>query len=131
LLATSLPPVRPGGSAAGIAPPPPSDLKFSTASSPPAFPAGPPARPTPPPRPAAPPPPLKPAAPPPPVAAPAAPPPPVAAPALGDALDDDILGLGRPAPVAAEGDAVDPYFQDVFEQFLATKQSCGEPTTGL
>lgn len=137
LLATALPPVRPGGSAPPAAPPP-SEFKFTSPATPPAF-AGPPARPTPPPRPNTPPPPLKPAAPPPPIGAPApaasAPPAaPVAshaqpASALGDALDDDILGLGRPEPAA--GPAEDPHFKDVFEQFLATKQSCGEPTAGL
>ena len=27
--------------------------------------------------------------------------------------------------------AVDPYFKSVFDQFVAVKQSCNEPTTGL
>ena len=41
-------------------------------------------------------------------------------------LDDDILG----APDVDGGD-VDPYFKQVYDQFLSVKQSCGEATTGL
>ena len=42
-------------------------------------------------------------------------------------LDDDILG--GPDPDA--GAPVDPYFKQVYDQFLSVKQSCGEPTAGL
>ncbi|MBV8762708.1 MAG: hypothetical protein JO257_35820, partial [Deltaproteobacteria bacterium] len=63
-----------------------------------------------------------------PVAAPAAP----TAPPLH--LDDDILGggggTGAGAP-AGSGPAVDPYFKQVYDQFVSVKQSCGEPTAGL
>ena len=60
-----------------------------------------------------------------------------AARSAGIALDDDILGqtvsvvnmVGVPG--AAPADAVDPYFNQVFEQFVAVKKSCGEPITGL
>ena len=39
-------------------------------------------------------------------------------------LEDDILGI--------DGDAsVDPYFKQVYDQFVAVKQSCNESTTGL
>ena len=41
-------------------------------------------------------------------------------------LDDDILG-GRRTAVRD----VDPYFKQVYDQFIAVKQSCNEPTTGL
>ena len=37
--------------------------------------------------------------------------------------DDDILG-GNTAEV-------DPYFKQVYDQFIAVKQSCYEPTSGL
>jgi hypothetical protein len=63
---------------------------------------------------------------------------------LGDSLDDDILGgavsaaaIATPsAPTAlasgaGSGGNVDPYFKSVFDQFVAMKQSCGEPTSGL
>ena len=46
---------------------------------------------------------------------------------LLDALDDDILGgaaVDEPRPC-------DPYFKQVFDQFVAVKKSCGEPTSGL
>ena len=39
-------------------------------------------------------------------------------------LDDDILGGSAPA----SGDA---YFRQVFDQFISTKKSCGESTSGL
>ena len=133
LLATALPSSRPGGAGPAM-PPPPSDFKFmdTSASRPPAVPA----RPTPPPSPPMPP---MPAAPPPiKVRTPTAP---VVPQPLLPALDDDILGslgggtsspsLSAPSfspPAAADED---PYFRSVFDQFLATKQQCGEPTTGL
>ena len=39
---------------------------------------------------------------------------------LGDALLGDALE-----------EEADPYFQQVYDQFVALKQSCGEPTSGL
>ncbi len=118
LLAGALPPARPGGPAPA-APPRPSDFKFAEPS---ARPTPPPMRvPTPPAVPvtrATPPPPRAPT--PAPVAAPSAP----AAPPLH--LDDDILG----GPSTSEP-AVDPYFKQVYDQFVGVKQSCGEPTAGL
>jgi hypothetical protein len=55
-------------------------------------------------------------------------------------LDDDILGgapppapagpASRPTPPPAPS-RVDPHFKQVFDQFLATKKTCGEPTSGL
>jgi hypothetical protein len=120
LLATALPSVRPGGPATAM-PLPPSDFKFHDSgahqASQPGRAAGPPARPgTPPPLrtgPAA------------STFTPVPTPPPLAPPPLS--LDDDILGHG-------ETDAdpgVDPHFKQVFEQFLSTKRSCGEPISGL
>lgn len=52
---------------------------------------------------------------------------------LGDSLDDDILGAAPAAPAMSEpsGGSADPYFKSVFDQFVALKKSCGEPTTGL
>jgi hypothetical protein len=129
LLAGALPPSRPGGPAPAAAPPP-SDFKFNDPGK--AIPTPPPigrptsARPgTPPPAP--------PPTPPRGVAtAPAVPAKP-AAPSFG--LDDDILGGGdldsKPSAAPASDANVDPYFKQVFDQFLAVKQSCGEPTAGL
>jgi hypothetical protein len=131
LLAGALPPSRPGGSAPAAAPPP-SDFKFSDPGK---------AIPTPPPMAArAAPPASKPAPPPtpprgapvptPPRGAPVPPPlakpePAPAAPSNLLGLDDDILGKG-------DGDSgVDPYFKSVYDQFVAVKQSCNEPTSGL
>ena len=126
LLATALPTVRPGGPAPAVSPPP-SEFRFNEsqsipvrkpavrAATPPAFKAV-----------AAPPP-----APPPRITqAPAPYAPPVAYQPPGSlSLDDDILGrsdaMREPAP------RVDPYFKQVFEQFVSVKQSCGEPTAGL
>jgi hypothetical protein len=59
-----------------------------------------------------------------------------APPRPGLSLDDDILGgehAAPPAPIAPtpSGNTVDPYFNQVFEQFVAVKKSCGEPTAGL
>lgn len=122
LLATALPSARPGG-AGPSAPPPPSDFKFTDN----ARPAAPPPRPTPPPRPATPP------------SGVAAPPPrppafPTATPTteatIGDALVDDILGSGNSGPTEAPANE-DPYFKEVYEQFVSTKKTCGEPTSGL
>ena len=118
LLAGALPPSRPGGPAPA-APPPPSEFRFGD--------SGPAARPTPPPRPPTP----APARMTPPRGAPmpaAAPPPPAAAPmpvqpSAPLRLDDDILGDPEPAG--------DPYFKQVFDQFLAVKKSCNEPTGSL
>jgi hypothetical protein len=126
LLAGALPAARPGGPAPAAALPP-SEFKFSDPGK---------AIPTPPPmgRPTA----SRPGTPPP--APPKTPPrgaavaPPARAPeALGTpppstfGLDDDILGK-------ADGDSngtVDPYFKSVYDQFVAVKQSCNEPTGGL
>jgi hypothetical protein len=44
-------------------------------------------------------------------------------------LEDDILG--GPEPEAPAAEKVDPYFKQVYDQFLSVKQSCGEPTAGL
>ncbi len=139
LLATALPAVRPGG-APSAGSPPPSEFKFHNPSTqpgitaPPPRPAPPSSRPnTPPAFPATP---ARPAAPPPPPLgiptpapsmAAAAPPPS----ALG--LDDDILGAAgsdaaAPDPEGADGE---DYFKQVFDQFVAMKQSCGEPVAGL
>ena len=48
-------------------------------------------------------------------------------------LDDDILGgsAATPQPGPLPGAPVDPYFKSVYDQFLAVKKSCNEPTTGL
>jgi hypothetical protein len=125
LLATALPTVRPGGPAPAMSPPP-SEFRFNESAresqsipvrkpsvrvaTPPAFKAV-----------AAPPP-----APPPRVTpAPSYPPPPAYHSPGSLSLDDDILGRSDP------GSRVDPYFRQVFEQFVSVKQSCGEPTTGL
>jgi len=144
LLATALPSVRPGGSAPASSPPP-SEFKFTNpstqpgVSTPPPRPAPPSARPgTPPPvasaRPPAPPPtpplglptPAPASAPSFSAAAPAAAP---AAPALN--LDDDILGGAGELASIAGAEAGDDYFEQVFQQFVAMKESCGEPTAGL
>ncbi len=131
LLATALPPARPGGPAPAVAPPP-SDFRFNDPGPAPSRPTPPPARPgTPPPvfgRPAAPPPPpMSLATPPPSLAASMQP---ASAMSLGDSLDDDILGVPAAAAAPATSDE-DPYFQSVFDQFVSVKKSCGEPVTGL
>jgi hypothetical protein len=124
LLAGALPPSRPGGPAPA-APPPPSDFRFAEPSS----------RPTPPPiRPGTPPPtpPRGVAAPPPPRAptpAPVAPANPQ--PSAPLRLDDDILGGADLGGGTNGSDGVDPYFKQVYDQFLSVKQSCGESTAGL
>ena len=149
LLATALPSARPGGPAPAM-PPPVSDFKFSD-SSPPSIPARP--KPVPPSaRPSTPAPPMRPSAPPPPVAARPGTPPPLyptqplpqpmaSASSISDALDDDILGhaesepVRTPAPsatpVPGPGAGEDPYFRQVFEQFVQVKKSCGEQIAGL
>lgn len=117
LLAGALPPSRPGGPAPA-APPPPSDFKFSDPGK---------AIPTPPPMAAVRPPAPKPATPPPPTPPRGAPvPPPPAPPSKPEALEDDILGQGEELTAT-----VDPYFKSVYDQFVALKQSCNEPTSGL
>jgi len=138
LLATPLPTARPGGPAPAVAPPP-SEFRFQDSGAMAARPA-PPAR-TPPVRSVTPPP-FRVAT------APAAvPPPPAAPPArrsqaqavaalpnLGPSpfgpaqLDDDILGRNL---LELDAPPVDPYFRQVFDQFVAVKQSCNEPVAGL
>jgi hypothetical protein len=150
LLATALPAIRPGGPAPAVSPPP-SEFRFGDSGSQPArMPAPPSARPgtpppvrkTPPPMPAVSPPPSIPT------------PPPQrtqnllenfeaagSGPSITDSaqppltLDDDILGGLTPPPaqlpLAPETPRGDPYFKQVFDQFLAVKKSCNEPTSGL
>ncbi|MGE0548457.1 MAG: MXAN_5187 family protein [Kofleriaceae bacterium] len=133
LLATSLPPMRPGGPAPA-APPPPSDFKFEPPPPAPAPPPPAPPRPAPPPRPGTPPPrPASSAAPAPPIPAASAPTPPPAtttgpipgAPALG--LDDDILG----SDTVLDPTGGDAYVRQIFEQFVSLKKTCNESTSGL
>jgi hypothetical protein len=140
LLATALPSVRPGGSPPAM-PPPPSEFRFNDSGSMPAARPTPPAVPvtaasrvatapmvasapplhTPAPVPVTPPP--TPRAeglrtPPPGPGGPGGADHPLAQPV---ALADDILGT----------DLVDPYFKQVFDQFVAVKRSCNEPTSSL
>jgi hypothetical protein len=151
LLATALPPSRPGGASTAAASPPPSEFRFGDSGpmaaakrdSAPMAAAKPPRAPTPPPVRANTPPPFKAVAPPPPHMLVTPPPPitvpppmgaPVSTPPRGLAaaasapltLDDDILGLPADEPAN-----VDPYFKQVYDQFLATKKQCGETTAGL
>jgi hypothetical protein len=115
-----LPKSRPGGPAP-MAAPPPSDFRFGDATPPP----GPPPRPSPPARPPTPAPMMR------PTPAPAPMPP---APSAPLRLDDDILastGTTTPPPMGAPAAAIDPYFKQVYDQFLAVKKSCNEPTSGL
>jgi len=138
LLATALPPSRPGGAATAAAAPPPSEFRFD--SGPVAAKAPPPRAPTPPPMRVNTPPPFKSMTPP--LGQASTPPPPITVPPpmaptpapamLGAAsppltLDDDILG----APTLDAEPEVDPYFKQVFDQFVGTKKSCGESTAGL
>ncbi|MDQ3341313.1 MAG: hypothetical protein M4D80_39670 [Myxococcota bacterium] len=147
LLATALPPSRPGGVATAAASPPPSDFRFGdsgpmAATPKPRAPTPPPMRaPTPPPVRMNTPPPFKAMQPPnmlvthpPPITVPPPMGEPVAAPARGLAaaappltLDDDILGL----PADDAPSSVDPYFKQVYDQFISTKKTCGESTAGL
>jgi hypothetical protein len=141
LLATALPAIRPGGPAPAV-PVPPSEFRFGDSGSMPARPA------TPPPRAATPPPvraqtPLPGA-----ISRPGAGPahhdllggleksPQIDAPSAPLTLDDDILGGSKmPTPPATAPEAssprVDPYFKQVYDQFIAVKKSCNEPTAGL
>ncbi len=114
LLAGALPPTRPGGPAPAAAPPP-SEFRFSDPGK--AIPTPPPmaARPAPPPAPKT-----------PPRGAPMPPPLRATEPAPKDNLDDDILGASE-EPTSM----VDPHFKSVYDQFVALKQSCNEPTSGL
>jgi hypothetical protein len=158
LLATSLPTARPGGPAPAV-PPPPSDFRFGDSGSQPSY--KPPARPAPPVFPGASPPPLRAAPPvaiaaPPPLPVvlspdrlaerspgrlperspdrfPERPPGRLAersspmAPERSGGFDDDILGRGT-------GDMqprVDPYFKQIFDQFVSMKRTCNEPIAGL
>ncbi len=130
LLATALP-ARPGGGGPA-SPPPPSDFKFSTSTTTPAFgaPTAPVAAAAAPPRP----PPARPATPPP--VKPAAPPPPSSS-AIAHASTlpgPGVAGGDKPAivdDILASGEHVDPYFKEVYEQFVALKKQCNEPTAGL
>ena len=110
LLAGALPP-RPGSQPQ--APPPPSDFRFGD--------SGPTPAPRPPPRPQT-----------QPGARPAIPtPPPMPGRAMAqppERIDEDILGAALPDPVSP---GMDPYFKQVYDQFLAVKKSCNEQTTGL
>jgi hypothetical protein len=130
LLAGALPPSRPGGPAPAASMPP-SDFRFSDPGK--AIPTPPPAARATPARGAAPPIPKT-----PPRGAPAMPPPPRPAEPMPagtpppknafGGLDDDILGkAGDPEATTM----VDPYFKSVYDQFVAVKQSCNEPTSGL
>ena len=159
LLATALPSVRPGGPAPAV-PPPPSEFRFQDPSPPPAparkpatRPASPPSFPvaSPPPSPPPPvfqsPPAFQPPPPrfqpptPSPFAQASPPPPPFQPPAqsptasqyqrpMGSSMgiDDDILGGGSAEPSRTR---VDPYFKQIFDQFVTMKRSCNEPTAGL
>ena len=144
LLATALPASRPGG-AGPLLPPPPSEFRFSDASSSGSMSSAPPvpARVTPPPMPAM-------SAPPMSVAPPTlrTTPSPVRGQPSPPALDDDILArqtlpppMGQPmqqvsdsGPTMIAGASqpqIDPYFKQVFDQFVAVKKSCNEPVSGL
>lgn len=159
LLATALPSVRPGGPAPAVAPPP-SEFRFQDpaasipvratprpapprAATPPAFKAVPTPPPAPPPRASQ--------------SYPSQPPPyappsqPYAAPAYGSpsqpsfgappaqspyqsgslSLDDDILGRSSGELPAQEPPADRGYYRQVFDQFVAMKQQCGESIAGL
>ncbi|HEX4453581.1 MAG TPA: MXAN_5187 family protein [Kofleriaceae bacterium] len=127
LLAGALPVARPGG-AAPISAPPPSDFKFHDPAPPPVTRS---AAPTPGPMSAMA---SRPSVPPPRAATPPrgsqmpAPRPPTPMPIAQQTqplhLDDDILA-------ASNEPSIDPYFKQVYDQFLAVKKSCGEPTAGL
>ena len=152
LLATALPSVRPGGPAPAVAPPP-SEFRFQGPDPTPApMPARkPPARPgTPPPfravttAAAAPPPPTPPprpsqqqhATPPPTLSAPQRPSqPPHAAPPLDLFAQQAPLNLEDDLPVRGSTELdpprVDPYFKQIFDQFVSTKQRCNESIAGL
>jgi hypothetical protein len=128
LLAAAMPSIRPGASGP-IAAPPPSEFKFSD----PARDATPTPRSPPPavPRPTA-----KPVAP---VPLPGSMPMASSRPAMTPAapplrLDEDILGGEDNPPVQAAGSepgTIDPYFKQIFDQFIALKKTCGEPIAGV
>jgi hypothetical protein len=119
LLASASQAARPGGSPAAVARPP-SELRFQdpgpmTSRTPPRTPAPrsitpPPFRVTPPP------------------AAARSQPQLPAMPQVSAQLDDDVLGAGL---LELDSPPADPYFQQIFEQFVAVKQRCNEPTSGL
>jgi hypothetical protein len=146
LLATALPASRPGGPAPSAAPPP-SEFKFTDSGPRPAIPARPG---TPPPFPAqAPPasarhtPPSMPGVAPAPARAPtpAPVPAPMAEPAVLAEPADDLVDEAEPDEASPEQpaqqpdqpspDRSDPYFKQVFDQFIAVKKSCGESIAGL
>jgi hypothetical protein len=137
LLATALPSVRPGGPAPAVAPPP-SEFRFSDSSGS----GGMAARPSPPAMRAPTPPPIRQSAPymaaqtPPPAATFHTPPPAPMSPSASQPpmrLEDDILGGGAPpmGVAPASSGAANAYFKQVFDQFIAVKKSCNEPTSGL
>jgi len=117
-------------------PPPPAEFKFASTAPPTLDLSGPPraARPTPAPAPASSAgrsaprgpvmiPPIAMPTPPPRAPEPVAPPPPAA-------LDDDILSMSSSSG-SQDGSDEDPYFRSVFNEFVAMKKHCGEPTAGL
>ncbi|HEY4243873.1 MAG TPA: MXAN_5187 family protein [Kofleriaceae bacterium] len=124
LLASNLPAAR------TVSAPPPSEFRFGAGARPasavappaPAFPTSAPAFPTP--APAFP----TPAPMPPPLRAPTPEPAPSHASTQPLSLDDDILGHPEPEAAAPVGN---PYFKQVYDQFISVKKSCGEPTSGL
>jgi hypothetical protein len=156
LLATSLPTVRPGGPAPTV-PPPPSEFRFNDSGSQPAY--KPPARPAPPAWTGASPPPLRAAPPVAAVPMPLAPPPPERlaerspgrlpdrSPERGfDRPPDRLAERSSPLPPDRSGafgadilgrgtgemqPRVDPYFKQIFDQFVSMKRSCNEPIAGL
>ena len=149
------------GSHGGLIPPPPSEFRFQEPAAPPARKPPARANTPPPFRAATAPPSLGPSAPPSSFGAPAAassfggpPPPPPPMPARPQRvskpemtpspatfggqppmnLDDDILGRGGDSPASrVESSAVrgDPYFKQIFDQFVSVKRRCNEPTGGL
>jgi hypothetical protein len=153
LLASALPAIRPGGPAPAVTPPP-SEFRFTDAS---ARPADSGARPAPHPRPGTPPP-VSPSqaspqsppqtpparttptsmagvAPPPPAASrtatPSRPMPALAPPGASQriAVEEELLEEDAIEDEAAGRN--DPYFKEVFDQFVAVKKSCNEPIGGL
>jgi hypothetical protein len=144
LLATALPSVRPGGPAPAV-PPPPSEFRFQDSVSvsvsvpvPVPVPAAVPVR-KPPARPGTPPP-APPQRPSQPAASPPASRPPAFAPQAPLNLDDDMLGrdsaeldtprVERSVPRGSTPRG-EPYFKQIFDQFIALKRSCNEPIAGL
>ena len=72
-----------------------------------------------------------------PTPAPRPPAPPVAPAPPRKSLEDDILSSFHPEepsgsmPPPGPGDSDEPYFREVFDQFVELKKKCGEPTAGL